>query len=225
MCVTALADARARKSAVGSSALERTIEPPPTQRAQENRQAAIAPHVVERAPHHRVFAAHGTGERRQIMHHEFRHAGRAGGEQDPLGGVACAPFGRSRREFLAARHDAQAERVMAGMIGDDRFGLGRRGNRGEVRRRHARRAKNHAPRNAVELDEDERRRELILRRQENRASAQRFERVPEARSGRKFGKPHAARRAAQEAGAAIPAVAFQRAPERARLSLRRLHST
>ena len=57
---------------------------------------------------------------------------------------------------------------------------------GELLRREIGRAYNHAPRNAVEFDQRERRRELLTRCDEYRAAAKRFQRSPERRSSGQF---------------------------------------
>ncbi len=98
-CATPCAATRPRNAATGSAALVSTSEPPELRRAHQQDQAAVAAHVVERAPHLGRGAGAEAGDRPgegvQVVHQELRRAGGAGGEQDPLGAQAARQSARS----------------------------------------------------------------------------------------------------------------------------------
>ncbi len=159
--------------------------------AQIDLQSPIAANVVERAPHHGFgrwrLARQGAGETLKAVHHQFRHARGAGGEQDPLGDLAgVAP------QFLGLRRRRDA--VDHGI----RFGGG--AHEGELFGRQVRGAQHHPSRHAVELYERERGGQLLVRRQEHGAAAQRLELAAEYRAGSELLQRHRAGAAVKYAG-------------------------
>ena len=123
--------------------------------AQEDLQPAIAAHVVEGRPDDALLVPLHRGDRAcqafETVHHELRHAGRAGCQQQP--------FGRTMTRRRLARRDRQptsdARQVEAGeslglSIGDDELGRGRRSDRGEILGRQIARTQGDAARQPVE---------------------------------------------------------------------------
>ena len=136
-CVTPCAPSRSRCSATGSPALDRTSEAPPSMRAQEDLQAAIAADVVERAPDHggvRLLRGDGAGQPSERVHDHFRHAGGAGRQHHPFGLADAAAELRPARSRRAARPDRQIERRArrSRLVLDDRIDLGAGDHGGEM---------------------------------------------------------------------------------------------
>ena len=162
-------------------------------RAQENLQAAIAADVVERTPDRVVDdrpAAKRRGQAGERMHHHFRHAGGARREHDPLGLARGGgkPPGRGNLRS-AGNADRQIERgaCCRALVDDHRIDVGAGDDRREVFGIGIGRQDGETARDAVKLDQGERRGQLTAGGDENGFSGQFFEPAAEARAAGKIG--------------------------------------
>ena len=169
---------------------------PAQQRPQQNLQASIPANIVEGAPHRRdgldPIPVDRTRQAGQGVHDQLRHARRPRGEENPLRVVWSGPRGIGGRESRAAGDDrAHAAGFQGGAIGHN--GIHRRGRHDERRDlpRQIGRTQHEAARHAIELDERQRRRELIPRRDEDRAPTQLLEPTPQARAPHQLPQPNA----------------------------------
>ena len=103
-----------------------------------------------------------------------------------VGAVPVASEGRDRRTAGDEGVDAGDPDVRGYPIGDDRIDRRRRHDVRNVLDRQIGRAQHEALRHAIELDERERRRELIGRREEHRAPAELVVAITEARPQRQI---------------------------------------
>ena len=166
-------------------------------RTQENLQAAIAAHVVERAPYRTVAErargrhrpGRGAGQRRQRMTHQFGNTGRARGEQNPFSFVHRLAVRHAGSDRGARRHEYGRAQLGCGPVADHGIDLRRRHHARQMCRRYIGRAQHDAPRDTVEFDQRQCRRQLVARRQQHRPAAQ-------------LGEPPAERRAARQRGEA-----------------------
>ena len=143
------------------------------ERTEENLQAAVTANVVEGAPHdggcRRAADCDRARQARPCVHDHLRKAGRTRCEEDPFRLVASVPLGIGGRDPRTAR-DERSRAWSAGFeripVGHERIHRGGRGDEGDMFRRQIGRAKNESPRDAVEFDERQPRRELIPGRDE-----------------------------------------------------------
>jgi len=143
------------------------------ERAQEDLQAAIPSDVVERAPHGRVArrppAAHRSREARQRVHDHLRPARRPGRQEDPFRLVSFRPLAGCRRDLRGARNDGSnpwSPTAGCRLIGHECIHRRRRRHEWQMLGRQIGRAENESARDGIELDEGQRRRELIPGRDE-----------------------------------------------------------
>ncbi len=161
-------------------------------RPEKNLEAAIPPDVVERAPDDVVALRQRRADRRgqagETVVEHLRRARRAGREKDPLcwnlelrmWNLECR-----RSDEIAIRHDG----IHASLLGDGRKMFGR-----QVGRAHDQPA-----RDAVELDECERRSELIASGNQHRSSCELHRAVTDARAVEKVAETDAGRGTPEEA--------------------------
>ena len=161
--------------------------------AQENLQATIAADVVERAPDCVVDdrpAAKRRGQAGERVHHHFWHAGSAGSEHDPLGlarGGGKPPGRRNLRSTGNADRQIERGACCRALVDDHRVDVSAGDERREVLGIGIGRQDSKTARDAVELDQGERRGQLTAGGDEYGSTGQFFEPAAEAGAVGKIG--------------------------------------
>ena len=202
-------------------------------RAQENLQSAITADVVERAPYRRGVGGTAAGDGRRepgkVVHHHLRHARRARGQQHPFGA-------NGNRRRLVERNDrrragdanGERERRMRSrtVVGHDRIDFGCRHHGAEMIGLDIGRQDHQAPRDAVELDQRQRRRQLARGRHQDRTARQ--IREPAAKTCLAIQAGAASKIGETNGSGAVPNKSRRRrvrdiGPQRRRLNARHVH--
>ena len=156
--------------------------------AEEDLEPTIATDVVERAPHTGAGQRTGVPDRSrqadQLMHDHLRPTARARGQENPLRGMSSGALARRGREAGTAgageRHPGQRGRRRS--IRDERVDLRRGDDEREVVDGQIGWTEHEPAGDAVELDEGQRRRQLVGGGDEDGTPAQLVKSTGEART-------------------------------------------
>ncbi len=190
---------------------------------------SIPANVVERAPHHvRALsqgAADGRGQAGEAVNEHLGRAGRAGGEEHPLGSAARGRRLFGGHDFVADHPQGNARWVIAAIvIRDDRLHARFRDHGGTMLGRQVRWADDEAAGHSVQLDERERRGKLIPGGDENGPLGQLRHAAAEPRAAEMVAERNAGRGTPQEALRALRRVT-QPVANRRHGTGRRVHRT
>ena len=196
---------------------------PAEEGTEEDLEPTIATDVVERAPH--TGARQGTGapdrsrQAGELMHDHLRPPARPRGQENPLRRMSPGALARRRREAGMAGngegHAGQGGRRRS--IGDERIDLGRGDDERDVVGGQIRWTEHEPAGDAVELDEGQRRRQLVGGGDEDGTPAKLVKSIGEARTVNEIAERHRCPGAPQRTVGQPPGRA-QAGPQRALIS-------